>query len=95
MAEHETGFIIVQNEKAKSKIWEYFGVKKSIQDETIEPNVAVCFQCSAEVRTAGGTSNMMAHAQRHHGITGLKNKRLSNSVENANSDQVRFSVYSI
>ena len=60
-------FDVVKNVKAKSAIWEGFGLKKRKHDGRLEPDVAVCKKCKAQVKCAGGgTSNLYSHVKRHH-----------------------------
>ncbi|XP_033742748.1 zinc finger BED domain-containing protein 1-like [Pecten maximus] len=57
-------FDIVTNRKAKSTVWEHFGLKK-IEGKLVE-NVAVCRMCMASVKYSGGTTNLSSHIRARH-----------------------------
>ncbi|XP_053376453.1 E3 SUMO-protein ligase ZBED1-like [Mercenaria mercenaria] len=57
-------FDIVENKKAKSSIWQYFGLKR--QNGELVVNTAVCKICKMCVKYSGGTSNLGSHMNAHH-----------------------------
>ena len=56
----------VDNKQAKSPVWKYFGVK--VVDGKQAKGTAVCKTCLAEIKTGGGTSNLLNHLKRHHAM---------------------------
>ncbi|XP_062566541.1 E3 SUMO-protein ligase ZBED1-like [Saccostrea cucullata] len=59
-------FAIVPNTKAKADAWMHFGFKKNKTTSEIDKSVAVCKVCHAEVKYAGGTTNLLHHMRRKH-----------------------------
>ena len=60
------GYVIVKNRKAKSSVWEHFGLKKRRLDQVVDKSLAVCRRCNVTVKTSGGTTNLTTHLRRHH-----------------------------
>lgn len=61
-------FELIENEKAKSKIWAEFNLRKRKSTGKIEDGVAVCKKCKMDIRYSGGTTNLNTHLNRHHKI---------------------------
>ncbi|XP_021345367.1 zinc finger BED domain-containing protein 1-like [Mizuhopecten yessoensis] len=67
--EKDESFSIIPNKKAKSDIWQHFGLKQYKEKTSVEPGVAVCKKCRTEVKYSGGTTNLGVHLDRHHKMT--------------------------
>ena len=61
-------FELIENERAKSKIWAEFNLKKRKSTGKIEDGIAVCKKCKMDIRYSGGTTNLNTHLTRHHKI---------------------------
>lgn len=59
-------YVIVSNTKRKSDIWTHFGFRKGWKTSEIDRTVAICKLCDAEVKHAGGTTNLLHHMRRKH-----------------------------
>ena len=66
----------IENTKAKSWIWKYFGLKNTKD----EKNIAVCKLCLAEVKYSGGTSNLQAHINRRHPSSKVKTEETKKGI---------------
>ena len=56
-------FEILPNEKAKSDIWKFLGLKYDARLKEIVDWVAVCNLCKATVKNSGRTTNLKAHME--------------------------------
>lgn len=83
--ENEDDFEFVNNEKAKSKVWENFQLKKRKSSGKIQEGIALCKKCKMEVRYSGGTTNLNTHLTRHHKMILQPGASKSGSMTSAES----------
>ena len=60
-----TRYDIVKNRKAKSSVWEHFGLEKRRLDQVVDKSLAVWRRCNVTVKTSGGRTNLTTHLRRH------------------------------
>ena len=56
---------LIQNEKAKSAIWNRFKLKK--ENQTCQQHCDLCNYCNETFKYSGGTTNLASQMRKHHG----------------------------
>ena len=79
-------FELVENQKAKSDLWDHFLLKRNKKWNTIQQGQAVCRHCNAEVKHANGTTNLATHMARHHSGVKVGGKRSKSTSVGASKD---------
>ena len=87
-------YVIVSNKRAKADAWMHFGFKKDKNTNEIDKSVAICKLCNAEVKCAGGTTNLSHHMRRKHpsipltkGPVPIKKQKLNTDTDGNNNSE--------